>query len=61
MNPEELKEILAKKERVNAVIKDLVDTVTKNNLERVKSIFEANSSIIKNVIVEVNPQTVEVC
>ncbi|WP_264337228.1 MULTISPECIES: ankyrin repeat domain-containing protein [unclassified Wolbachia] len=56
MNPEELKEILAKKERVNAVIKDLVDTVTKNDLEKVKSIFEKNSSIIKDVVAEINSQ-----
>lgn len=57
MNPEELKEILAKKERVNAVIKDLVDTVTKNDLEKVKSIFEENSSIIRDVVTEVNSQS----
>ncbi|WP_343288919.1 hypothetical protein [Wolbachia endosymbiont of Encarsia formosa] len=57
MNPEELKEISAKKYRVNAVIKDLVDTVTKNDLEKVKSIFEENSSIIRDVVTEVNYQS----
>lgn len=54
INPEELKEILAKKKRVNAVIKDLVDTVAKNDLEKVKSIFEENSCIIQDVVTEVN-------
>ncbi|MFT4314752.1 MAG: ankyrin repeat domain-containing protein [Wolbachia pipientis] len=39
---------------MNAVIKDLVDTVTKNDLEKVKSIFEENSSIIRDVVTEVN-------
>ncbi|UIP92745.1 ankyrin repeat domain-containing protein [Wolbachia endosymbiont of Anopheles demeilloni] len=54
MNSEELEEMLAKKKKVDVVIKDLVDTVTKNDLEKVKSIFEKNSSIIRDVVTDVN-------
>ncbi|WP_264704452.1 MULTISPECIES: ankyrin repeat domain-containing protein [unclassified Wolbachia] len=57
MNSEELEEMLAKKKRVDAVIKDLVDTVTKNDSEKVKSIFEKNSSIIRDVVTDVNSQS----
>lgn len=57
MNSEELEEMLAKKKRVDAIIKDLVDTVTKNDSEKVKSIFEKNSSIIRDVVTDVNSQS----
>ncbi|MEC4734499.1 MAG: ankyrin repeat domain-containing protein [Wolbachia endosymbiont of Halictus tumulorum] len=54
MNSEELQKILAENEKKGSLLKELSSAVTKNDLEKVKSIFERNSPIIKDVVAEVN-------
>lgn len=54
MNPEELQKILAKNKKKDSLLKELSSAVTKNDLEKVKSIFEGNSPIIKDVVDEIN-------
>ncbi|WP_265022911.1 ankyrin repeat domain-containing protein [Wolbachia endosymbiont (group B) of Ischnura elegans] len=54
MNSEELQKILAENKKKGSLLKELSSAVTKNDLEKVKSIFEGNSPIIKDVVAEVN-------
>lgn len=56
MNPEELQKILAENKKKDSVLKKLLRAVKENDLEKVKSIFEKNSSIIKDVVAEINSQ-----
>ncbi|WP_425384039.1 ankyrin repeat domain-containing protein [Wolbachia endosymbiont (group B) of Eupithecia inturbata] len=56
MNPEELEKILAENKKKDSVLKKLLRAVKENDLEKVKSIFEKNSSIIKDVVTEINSQ-----
>lgn len=56
MIPEELQKILAENKKKDSVLKKLLRAVKENDLEKVKSIFEKNSSIIKDVVTEVNSQ-----
>lgn len=50
MIPEELQKILAENKKKDSVLKKLLRAVKENDLEKVKSIFEKNSSIIKDVV-----------
>ena len=54
MTPEELQKILAENKKKDSVLKKLLRAVKENDLEKVKSIFEGNSPIIKDVVAEVN-------
>lgn len=56
MNPEELQKILAENKKKDSVLKKLLRAVKENDLEKVKSIFEKNSSIIQDVVAEINSQ-----
>ncbi|XMA30144.1 hypothetical protein O1Q06_02455 [Wolbachia endosymbiont of Tetranychus urticae] len=56
MNPEELEKILAENKKKDSVLKKLLRDVKENDLEKVKSIFEKNSAIIKDVVTEINSQ-----
>lgn len=56
MIPEELQKILAENKKKDSVLKKLLRAVKENDLEKVKSIFEKNSSIIKDVVAEINSQ-----
>lgn len=57
MNPEELEKILAENKKKDSVLKKLLRDVKENDLEKVKSIFEKNSSIIRDVVTDVNSQS----
>ncbi len=54
MTPEEKQKILAENKKKDSVLKKLLRAVKENDLEKVKSIFEGNSPIIKDVVAEVN-------
>lgn len=56
MTPEELQKILAEEKKKNSVLEELFSAIKNNELKKVKSIFEKNSSIIKDVVAEINSQ-----
>ncbi|MDD9335992.1 MAG: ankyrin repeat domain-containing protein [Wolbachia sp.] len=50
MNTEELKKLLAEKNKKNTVLEEFFNAVNENDIEKVKLICERNNSIIKSII-----------